>query len=151
MDMCSDGVTPIPDVFNSFHDMSVHWFDTTGYERAEKENLWQHRPKEVVMGEIVDTGHNEEVDKYIEELKDNEDHEKELKEIHEEIVREATSEEESDSSKPNESASESESDSDDDDDDMFEHMYDGWGAQVASVLKPGMDLSLHTICRSIHS
>ena len=63
MDMCSDGVTPIPDVFNSFHDMSVHWFDTTGYERAEKENLWQHRPKEVVMGEIVDTGHNEEVDK----------------------------------------------------------------------------------------
>ena len=151
MDMCSDGVTPIPDVFNSFHDMSVQWFDTTGYERAEKENLWQHRPKEVVMGEIVDTGHNEEVDKYIEELKDNEDHEKELKEIHEEIVREATSEEESDSSKPNESASESESDSDDDDDDMFEHMYDGWGAQVASVLKPGMDLSLHTICRSIHS
>ena len=74
-----------------------------------------------------------------------------MKEIHEEIVREATSEEESDSSKPNESASESESDSDDDDDDMFEHMYDGWGAQVASVLKPGMDLSLHTICRSIHS
>lgn len=137
MDMCSDGVTPIPDVFNSFHDTSVHCFDDDGYERAEKSNLWLHRPKEVVMGEIVDTGHNEEVDKYIEELKDNEDHEKELKERHEEILKEATSEEESDKSS-SDSDGTSDSDSDDDsDDDMFEHMYDGWGAQVASVLQPG--------------
>ena len=136
MDMCKDGVTPIPDVQDAFGGLSVDMFTEEGYARAEKSGLWTRRPKEVVMGEVVDTGHNEEVDKYIEELKDNEEHEKELKEIHEEIVRTSSSDEESQAASGKESDNDSDSDSDSDSDDMFEHMYDGWGAQVANVLKP---------------
>lgn len=134
--MCKDGVTPIPDVQDAFGGLSVDMFTEEGYARAEKSGLWTRRPKEVVMGEVVDTGHNEEVDKYIEELKDNEEHEKELKEIHEEIVRTSSSDEESQAASGKESDNDSDSDSDSDSDDMFEHMYDGWGAQVANVLKP---------------
>ena len=119
MDMCKDGVTPIPDVQDAFGGLSVDMFTEEGYARAEKSGLWTRRPKEVVMGEVVDTGHNEEVDKYIEELKDNEEHEKELKEIHEEIVRTSSSDEESQAASGKESDNDSDSDSDSDSDDML--------------------------------
>ena len=79
LDLCSDGKTPLPDVKNAFGGMSVHFMDKDGYSRAKADGLWSRRPKEVIMGEVIDTGVNEEIDKYIEELKHNEEHEKKIK------------------------------------------------------------------------
>ena len=142
IDVCQDGVTPLPDVETAFGGLSVHLFTDEGYERAEKSGLWLKRPKEVIMGEIVDTGYNEEVDKYIEELKENEEHTRDVKELHDSIIRQSTGESASESSgvptSGDDSADSDDSDDDsDDDDDMWEHLYDGWGAQVSNVLKPG--------------
>lgn len=146
IDTCQDGVTPLPDVEDAFGGLSVHLFTDDGYERANKSGLWLQRPKEVIMGEVIDTGHNEEVDKYIKELEENEEHLRDMKELHESIIRQASESSSSASSglsgKAKEEDSDSDDDSDDDDDNdsddsMWEHMYDGWGAQVSNVLKPG--------------
>ena len=136
LDKGSDGA-PLPDVYEAFHDLSVHAFDEMGYESASKAGLWLHRPKEVILGEVRDTGRNEAVEAYEDELEENEDHDEELKRRHEELLREEEqglhSEEEPESK---EEESSDDDDDDDDDDDMFEHMYSGWGNQVGSLLKP---------------
>ena len=88
LDLCSDGQTPLPDVKNAFGGMSVHYMDKDGYSRAKADGLWTRRPKEVIMGELIDTGKNEEIDKYIEELKHNEEHEKRIKALHDQLIRE---------------------------------------------------------------
>lgn len=150
MDMCQDGVTPIPDVYDAFNNISVHFFDDDGYNRATSAGLWDKRPKEVVMGEVIDTGYNEEVDKYEEDMLDHEEHEKELKESHEKILQEMKMDKDDDDDddeyycsvdidedEDDDKDDDSDSDSDsDDDDDMFEHMYSGWGNQVGNLLKP---------------
>ena len=138
MDMCEDGVTPIPDVFNAFHNLSTHYIDDDGYEKASAAGLWKERPREVIMGEMIDTGVNEELEKAIEDIKDHEEHEKELKETHDQILKEID-EEFYCSTEMEETKEEQDSDSDsdsDDDDDMFENMYSGWGAQVKVALQP---------------
>lgn len=147
MDMCQDGVTPIPDVYDAFNNISVHFFDDDGYNRATSAGLWDKRPKEVVMGEVIDTGYNEEVDKYEEDMLDHEEHEKELKESHEKILQEMKMDKDDDDDdeyycsvdidEDDDDDKDDDSDSDsDDDDDMFEHMYSGWGNQVGNLLKP---------------
>ena len=133
LDKGSDGA-PLPDVYEAFHDLSVHAFDEMGYESASKAGLWLHRPKEVILGEVRDTGRNEAVEAYEDELEENEDHDEELKRRHEELLREE--EQGLHSEEEPESKEEESSDDDDDDDDMFEHMYSGWGNQVGSLLKP---------------
>lgn len=158
LDLCSDGQTPLPDVKNAFGGMSVHYMDKDGYSRAKADGLWTRRPKEVIMGELIDTGKNEEIDKYIEELKHNEEHEKRIKALHDQLIRENEALEEKKEAEEasglyycaTDDDSDSDSDSDDEeeekdakdskeeleDDDMFEHMYSGWGAQVSNLLKP---------------
>ena len=150
MDMCQDGVTPIPDVYDAFNNISVHFFDDDGYNRATSAGLWDKRPKEVVMGEVIDTGYNEEVDKYEEDMLDHEEHEKELKESHEKILQEMKMDKDDDDDDEyycsvdidededddKDDDKDDDSDSDSDDDDMFEHMYSGWGNQVGNLLKP---------------
>ena len=155
---------PLSGVYDAFHDLSVHLITDSDYESATKAGLWLKRPKEVILGQIRDSGKNEAVDAYEDELEDNEDHEEEVKRRHEALIRaeedryeqlskgkdgdsdeegagngkEASSghmkKEEDESSDDDES--DDESDDDDDDDDMFEHMYAGWGNQVGSLLKP---------------
>ena len=149
IDMCQDGVTPIPDVYDAFNNISVHFFDDDGYNRATSAGLWDKRPKEVVMGEVIDTGYNEEVDKYEEDMLDHEEHEKELKESHEKILQEMKMDKDDDDDdeyycsvdidedEDDDKDKDDDDDSDsDDDDDMFEHMYSGWGNQVGNLLKP---------------
>lgn len=143
IDLCHDNKTPLPDVHEAFHDMSVHFFDDKGWEKASSAGLWENRPKEVIMGEVIDSGHNEELDKAIEDMMEHEEHEKELKESHEKILQGINSDEyycsidmDDDDEDHTEEKEDSDSDDDSDDDDMFENMYSGWGAQVGNMLKP---------------
>lgn len=153
---------PLSGVYDAFHDLSVHVISDSDYEAANKAGLWLKRPKEVILGQIRDSGKNEAVDAYEDELEDNEDHEEEVKRRHEALIREEENryeqmhkgESEDHETGPNgkevagqfkkeeegeEESDDSDSDSDDDDDDdddMFERMYTGWGTQVGSLLKP---------------
>ena len=154
---------PLSGVYDAFHDLSVHLITDSDYESATKAGLWLKRPKEVILGQIRDSGKNEAVDAYEDELEDNEDHEEEVKRRHEALIRaeedryeqlskgkDGDSDEEGAGDgkeasrgqmkeKEDESSDDDESDDesdDDDDDDMFEHMYAGWGNQVGSLLKP---------------
>lgn len=139
MDLCSDGVTPIPDVYNAFHDLSTHFMDEAGWEKASESGLWTQRPREVIMGEMIDTGVNEELSKAIEDIKEHEEHERELKDAHDKILKEIDEEFYCSTDMPEkeeESDSDSDSDSDDEENDMFENMYTGWGAQVKCALQP---------------
>lgn len=157
IDTAYDG-HPLSGVYDAFHDLSVHVISDSDYESAEKAGLWLKRPKEVILGQIHDSGKNEAVDAYEDELEDNEDHEEEVKRRHEALIRaeedrmeqlsrEEKGDEEDESDREDEEASsaqgaeedehsDSEDSDSDDDDDMFEHMYAGWGTQVGSLLKP---------------